>query len=129
LSFLLSNQLKSVQGKQFLYFSSLTTQQIHFANPLIVCATQNFIVSTYVCITHGNFNQHNILVDNNRQVWLVDFQHTSHGHILRDICQLDTIIRFHLLSVEDATLDERFALEDALCSVDNFSQIEQLVGA
>ena len=127
LGFLVSNHLKSVQAKNFLYFSSLTTQRRLFTNPLKVCATRSFIFSTYVCITHGNLNQHNILVENNKQVWLVDFQHTSPGHILRDVSQLDTTIRFHLLRAEDATLDERLAMEEALCSVDRFSQVEQLV--
>jgi hypothetical protein len=46
---------------------------------------------------------------------------------LHDVAQLDSEIRFFLLTSEEATLDERLSMEEALCSIEHFSQVEQLV--
>ncbi len=59
---------------------------------------------TYLCITHGDFNQRNLLVDSNDHVWMLDFQETGEGHILRDLAMLDSVIRFQLLSAKEAKL-------------------------
>ena len=128
LNSLIGNHIPSIRGKHFLYFKSLSKIKRLFTNPMIVCAEKLFSCPTYVCITHGNFNQHNILVDNNRQAWLVNFQYTCQGHILRDISRLDTVIRIQLLRAEEATLDERLVLEEALCRIERFSQVTQLTG-
>jgi thiamine kinase-like enzyme len=82
---------------------------------------------TYISTTHGDFNQHNLLVDTTGHTWLIDFQATGRGHILRDVAQLDSEIRFILLAPEEATLEERLQMEEALCSIERFSQVEQLV--
>jgi len=82
--------------------------------------------STYTCITHGDFNHHNLLIDTTRHTWLIDFQSTGSGHFLRDVAKLDTEIRLALLAPEEATLDERLCMEEALCGIDRFSQVERL---
>jgi hypothetical protein len=79
-----------------------------------------------VCTTHGDFNEHNILVDSTGQTWLIDFLRTGRGHVLRDVAQLDSVVRLYLLGPEDASLQERLAMEKALCSIERFSQVEQL---
>lgn len=121
----LTKQLISVQGKQKLYFKSLNTERT-FINPLLAAANQSFMRSTYTCTTHGDFNRHNIFADKSGNMWLIDFQGTGPGHILRDVARLDSEVRFRLLAEEDATLEERLKMEDALCSIDRFNQIEQL---
>lgn len=124
-----SKQFKTVQllqGKQKLSFSSLTDHI--FTNPLLATMGKSPLVRpTYTCITHGDCNQHNFFVDGSGHVWLIDFQGTSQGHILRDIAMLDSTIRFQLLaSEEDATLKERFVMEELLCTVKQFSHVQQL---
>lgn len=127
----ISRQLKSVQfvqGKQKLTFTSLAGRT--FTNPLQVATRPPFRCSTYTCITHGDCNQYNLFVDNSEHVWLIDFQGTGQGHVLRDIAMLDSTIRFQLLvSEEDATLNERLAMEETLCSIKQFSQVDQLLDA
>lgn len=122
----LSERLKSVQGKQQLSFTSLKNTERTFTNPLLVSAERYLMRSTYICTTHGDFNQHNLLVDENGHMWLIDFFRTRPGHILRDVAQLDSAIRFSLLRPDDATLDERLEMEEALCSIERFSQVQQL---
>jgi CheY-like chemotaxis protein len=121
----LSQGLKSVQGKQQLYFESLKESN-GFTNPILVTAEQHFSKPTYKCTTHGDLNGSNVLVDVIGHAWLIDFESTSPGHILRDIAEMDTVVRFQLLSPEEATLDERLKMEKALGRVKRFSQVHQL---
>lgn len=116
---------KTVKGRQKLVFTALS-QERSFLNPLQKIDEQSLMRSTYTCITHGDFNDQNILVDSSGHSWLIDFQATGPGHVLRDIAQLDSVIRYLLLSHDEATLDERLQMEEALCSVSHFSQVEQL---
>ena len=122
---ILVEQLKTVQGKKKLHFRNLNDRRA-FTNPLVVTAGLSLVRPTYVCTTHGDFNQHNLLVDGSGHVWLIDFQSTGQSHILRDVAMLDSVVRFQLLAAEEATLEERLRMEETLCSIDRFSQLEQL---
>jgi CheY-like chemotaxis protein len=122
---ILFEDLKTVHGKNTLHFKNLTDGRV-FTNPFEVTAGLTLVRPTYVCITHGDFNQHNLLVDNGGNVWLIDFQSTGPGHILRDAAILESLVRFQLLAVEEATLDERLQMEVALCSIERFSDVEHL---
>jgi DNA-binding response OmpR family regulator len=113
---------KYVQGGQRLLFKSLKSGRT-FTNPLAVLNGPSLIRPTYACITHGDFNQHNLLIDSNGHTWLIDFQSTGQGHILRDVAQLDSEVRFFLLSAGEATLEERLLLEETLCRPERFSQV------
>jgi CheY-like chemotaxis protein len=125
LEYALAELQKFVQGRQKLCFKSLNSERT-FTNPLLGMVGPPLVYPTYFCITHGDFNQHNLLVDSGGHTWLIDFQATGRGHILRDITQLDSEIRFFLVTQEEATLDERLHMEDALCSIEHFSQVKQL---
>jgi CheY-like chemotaxis protein len=112
-------------GMQKLYLRYLSHERA-FTNPLLVIAGRPLVCSTYTCTTHGDFNQHNILIDSNRNIWLIDFLRTGRGHILRDVSELDSIVRFELLASGEATMEERLKMEEVLCSIERFSQVEQL---
>lgn len=120
----ISEQLKGVEGRHKLYFRGLAEKR-PFTNPL-VAMDHAFVRPTYSCVTHGDFNQHNILVDANYQTWLIDFLSTGQAHRLRDVATLDTVIRIQLLQAEEATLEERLQMEERLARVVLFSQLEQL---
>lgn len=111
--------LKFVHGTDKLHFKSLS-EKMELPNPIPALTGQSWTLSTYECITHGDFNPHNVLVDNEGHTWLIDFQQTGPGHLLRDIIQLDCAIRLELLTPEQATLDERLALEEALLELSGF---------
>lgn len=114
----------AIPNKEQISFVHLRSRRT-FTNPRVVLTDQPFIYSTYQCITHGDFNQRNLLIDGDGHVWMIDFQETAPGHILRDVARLDSIIRFQLLRPEEATLRDRLQLEEALCSIEHFSQVEQ----
>lgn len=118
----------SVQDEQKVFFKSLPGNRA-FTNPLPMINGLSLVYPTYCCITHGDFNHRNLLVDSDGNMWLVDFQGTGPGHILRDVASLDSAVRFQLLTAEEATLEERLRLEEALLdNIQHFSQIEQLMG-
>lgn len=107
-----------------LHFQSLRSKR-PFLNPLVRATKHHQWISTYTCTTHGDFNSHNILLDDNHNTWLIDFLRTGQGHIFRDVSELDSVVRFELLIGEDATLDERLEMEDVLGHIYHFSQLEQ----
>ena len=121
----LTEGLKSVQGKQTLHFNLLDGDRT-FPNPVLAMADFDFEETTYECKTHGDLNENNVLVDNLGHTWLIDFDKTGKGHILRDVAEMDCIVRFKLLSSDDATLQERLEMEEALCSIRQFTDVDQL---
>jgi CheY-like chemotaxis protein len=121
----LAEQFPGVEGKDQLRFRSLAAERV-FNNPLLALSTPPKVRATYLATTHGDFNEHNILLDASGNAWLIDFLRTGPSHILRDAAQLDSVIRFHLLAPEEASLEERLKMEEILCSIDHFSQLEQL---
>lgn len=120
-----SEALQFMPGKHRHTFKSLSGTRT-FTNPIQAATGQIMIYPTYVCITHGDFNHNNIFVDTDGHTWLIDFQNTGHGHILRDVAMLDSTIRFQLLETEETTLEECLELEEALNSITRFSHISQL---
>jgi CheY-like chemotaxis protein len=121
----LEEMRKSVQGKDRLHFVSLSDGR-NFKNPVLATQSKHLIRPTYVCTTHGDFNATNILVDETANAWLIDFLRTGPGHILRDVAELDSVVRFQLLAPEEATLEERLRMEETLSKCERFSQVEQL---
>jgi DNA-binding response OmpR family regulator len=102
----------SVESGPQLRFKGLDVSRT-LVDPLRALAHPDFVALTYRCTTHGDFNAHNILLDRAGDAWLIDFQRTGSSHILRDIAQLDSVVRFQLLP-EEMSLPERLALEAAL---------------
>lgn len=79
---------------------------------------------TYQCITHGDFNGDNILVNNVGSPWLIDFFTTGKGHIFRDFVTLETTVKLRLLVCEDNA--DYQMLESALLSPEYFSQFPSM---
>lgn len=122
-------QLRRVQRSEdnHLHFEAIQCRQ-SFKNPLRTVLGKALAFPTYTSPTHGDFNQYNLLVDSEGHIWMIDFQGTGQGHILRDIIGLDSVIRFQLLTSKDASLEERLEMERTLCSISHFSQVSQLIG-
>lgn len=59
-------------------------------------------------ITHGDLNEHNILVSSEGECWLIDFYRSGLGHILRDVAELETVIKFSLAEITDLVEYKRF---------------------
>lgn len=66
----------------------------------------------WLATTHGDLNEHNVLVTEDHRTWLIDFYRTGPGHILRDLIELECVIKFNLAGVSD--LADGYRLEAAL---------------
>jgi CheY-like chemotaxis protein len=122
----LARLVKSVQGSKKLKFSLLNNKDRSFTNPILELRDRKFIMPAYVTTMHGDFNETNILVDDNGYSWLIDFGRTGKGHIMRDVAELDSVVRLKLLKDHEATLDERLQLEEILCGIRHFKELDSL---
>jgi CheY-like chemotaxis protein len=118
----MDERLRSVQGKKELVFNNLSLAE-RLPNP-VPYAEVAILRPTHECITHGDLNQHNILIDTNNSPWLIDFRKTKYGHILGDIACLDCVVRYQLLA--QSPLSERYKMEIALLKADSFAALAQL---
>lgn len=69
--------------------------------------TPQYHVNAWQSITHGDLNQHNILIGEDGQCWLIDFYRTGQGHILRDIVELEAVIKISLTDLGDLEAHSR----------------------
>ena len=73
---ILADRLPSVYVKEKLTFISLNSTR-KFTNPLLATAGLSFTRFTSTCTTHGDFNPHNLLIDQAGFTWLIDFEATE----------------------------------------------------
>jgi protein-tyrosine phosphatase len=60
--------------------------------------------SSFFATIHGDLNASNIIVDSQSNVWIIDFFHTHHGHVIRDLLKLENDLLYILNdinSIED----------------------------
>ncbi|PJZ71574.1 hypothetical protein CH373_01555 [Leptospira perolatii] len=65
---------------------------------------------------HGDLNGRNIILDAQKNVWLIDFFHTHRGHVLRDLIKLESDILYIFTKITEEEYNEAFALTDLLYS-------------
>lgn len=84
-----------------------------FTNPRCWLAARNHALyeRCWLAATHGDLNEHNILVTADGHCWLIDFYRTGLGHVLRDIVELETALKFSLTT---ASLAEQALIEALL---------------
>lgn len=83
-----------------------------FINPIMWLKDREFPVQSYLCVTHGDLNGRNILIDENGHPWLIDFFRTGKGHLLRDFVELEADIKFNCLETSD--IQALFEFESSL---------------
>lgn len=71
-------------------------------------------VATHTTLCHGDLHSRNILVDEEQHFWLIDFARASLSHSLRDFAELETDIKFQVLSPQP--LADFVAFESALAA-------------
>lgn len=66
---------------------------------------QNRSDTTYFAYVHGDLNGANIIIDHHENVWLIDFFHTSRGHVLKDLIKFENDLLYIFTAVDN---DEDF---------------------
>ncbi len=93
-----------------------------FINPRHWLAERKHICShrVWLAFTHGDLNEHNVLVAQDRRCWLIDFYRTGKGHILRDFVELETAFKFGLTQLDSYA--DREQLESLLLEQKSFKE-------
>ncbi len=55
--------------------------------------------NVYEGSVHGDLNMKNVLMDDEKNMWLIDFAMTGHSHILKDIAKLECVLKFEMIPV------------------------------
>jgi protein-tyrosine phosphatase len=76
----------------------------------------------YVAQLHGDLNGANIIVDAQKNVWLIDFFHAHRGHILRDLVKLENDVLYIFTKIDNEDeFEEALALTDRLLLTDDLA--------
>ena len=77
----------------------------------------------YLAYVHGDLNGANIIIDGQRNVWLIDFFHTHRGHVLKDLIKFesDLLYIFTKIDGEDALL-QAMSLSERLIAVNDLGR-------
>lgn len=73
-------------------------------------ADTSYLPETYMAITHGDLFGDNLFVDENNQLWVIDYERTGWGPILQDFVELETDILTRLADFGDDDLGNFFRL-------------------
>lgn len=85
------------------YDDTITMPNIgKFYNPALFYTEQNItarlnepVVYVRQSLAHGDLNATNILMDDNKNVWLIDFYHSDYDyHVIQDIAKLENDLKF-----------------------------------
>ncbi|MBN2116169.1 MAG: phosphotransferase [Anaerolineales bacterium] len=52
----------------------------------------SFVENTRIAVTHGDLHGDNLLIDSQRNAWVIDFERTGEGHALQDFIELESDI-------------------------------------
>lgn len=79
--------------------------------------------TSYLCNVHGDLNGANILVDEQENVWLIDFFHMHRGHALKDLIKLENDLLYIFTPVtNDRALGEAMAFSEHLMGVEDLAK-------
>jgi protein-tyrosine phosphatase len=72
----------------------------------------------YSAFVHGDLNGANIIIDQQENVWIIDFFHTHRGHILKDLVKLENDLLYIFTPITGAAgLQEAMKISKALFNV------------
>jgi anti-anti-sigma factor len=83
--------------------------------------------SVYETSTHGDLNLRNVLMDDDLNMWLIDFASTRYSHILRDVAKLETAFKLECVDIDsEEKLMYILELEKQFINAENLSDIPQI---
>lgn len=82
---------------------------------------------SYRGFVHGDLNLRNILLDEKRNIWLIDFSEAHRGHILKDLAKLESSIKFEATELRSQEeLLRMLQFERAILTPDRFQELPEL---
>lgn len=85
------------------------------------------LFSVYESSVHGDLNMKNVLMDETKNLWLIDFSDTRYSHILRDIVKLEAVLTGEMGKINSRDrLRQLVELEVPFLSVRSLAEIPPL---
>ncbi len=79
--------------------------------------------SHHMAYLHGDLNGANIIIDGQKNVWLIDFFHTHRGHILKDLIKLENDVVYIFMKINsEKMLNEAMKLVQTIIDVNDLLQ-------
>lgn len=76
-------------------------------------------------VIHGDLHAHNILIDDKKRHFFIDFFYTGFGDIYRDFIELELSVRYDLFSSRELPPEKRLTAPD--CNSTNTSGLKKLI--
>ena len=84
-------------------------------------------LTVYESSVHCDLNMKNVLMDETKNMWLIDFADTRYSHILRDIIKLEAVIKGEMVPVNSRrTLEDLSKMDKVFLSARSLSDIPPL---
>ncbi len=112
-------EMKNLEFSKQNHFWREKTETISFPplnigirNPMAY-VSKPYVDQIKLSIIHGDLHAHNILVNDNKNYFMIDFFYTGFGHIYKDFIDLEISIRYDLFSSSTLADDERLTCENS----------------
>jgi hypothetical protein len=88
---------------------------------------QNEEIPWYKSIVHGDMNMKNILLDNDENIYVIDFSETRESNIVSDFARIEPILKFEMTKIEsDEEIKELLEFEEGLLTQNLISELPRL---
>ena len=84
------------------FFGRTIPNPAHFYNEHMETLKRAIHEQRFFADIHGDLNGANILVDTNKNVWLIDFFYMHYGHVLKDLIKLENDLLYIFTPVSSA---------------------------
>jgi CheY-like chemotaxis protein len=106
------DRLRNFPSKQALLTYTAISSDLQLPNPINwvvnhvglgenAMTDTSCLPSTYIAVTHGDLFGDNVFVDENDQLWVIDYERTGWGPILQDFAELETDILTRLADFDN----------------------------
>ncbi|MCD6066283.1 MAG: isochorismatase family protein [Bacteroidetes bacterium] len=76
----------------------------------------------YMSYIHGDLNGANIIIDAQRNSWIIDFFHTHYGHVIRDLVKIENDLLFIFTKINTKEeFEEAVKLIDCILAVEDLA--------
>lgn len=79
--------------------------------------------SSFFSYIHGDLNGGNVIIDAQKNVWMIDFFHTHRGHILKDLLKFENDLLYIFTPIKsEEDLNEALLISDVILNVKDLAQ-------